>query len=183
MSDVFERVVELLDSTCDKQFESMHCEIRSLADTGFKPDDSSISISIDCYSDDIKLTLILSATKGFLVNTMPIIGGQKLDSVTFQKDWCNELGNRFLGRLKNKLLDHGCSLKMGLPLLLDNSLEQGKVEGADFLTSRVFQIVGSEEDSQIQCSLFINLFNADMQLDDYEDEDEDWFDESELQHL
>jgi hypothetical protein len=183
MSDVFERVVELFDSTCVKQFESMHCEIRSLEDSSFKSEDSSISVSIDCHSDDIKLTLILSATKGFLVNTMPIIGGQRFDSVPFQKDWCNELANRFLGRLKNKLLDHGCSLKMCLPLLLDSSLGESKVENADFLTSRVFQIVGSEENNQIQCSLFIDLLNADMQFEDYEDEDEDWFDESELQHL
>jgi hypothetical protein len=183
MSDVFERVVELLDSTCVKQFESMHCEIRSLEDSSFESDDSSFSVSIDCHSDDIKLTLILSATKGFLLNTMPIIGGQRLDSTPFQKDWCNELANRFLGRLKNKLLDHGCSLKMGLPLMLDSNSGQSKINSADFLATRVFEIVGSQEDSQIQCSLFIDLLNTEMQLDDYEDEDEDWFDESELQHL
>lgn len=183
MSDVRVRIIDLFDSTCIKQFESMHCDIRPLGDTDFKPEDDSICTSIECQSSDIQLRLTISATKGFLLNTLPIIGGQKLDSVSFQKDWCLELANRFLGRLKNKLLSHGCSLNMGLPVLFDCHSEQNDLNAAESLALRVFQIKDLEESGLIQCSLSACILNDNMVLDDYEDEDEDWFDESELLHL
>tara|TARA_R110002072_G_scaffold11246_1_gene51260 strand:+ start:3502 stop:4047 length:546 start_codon:yes stop_codon:yes gene_type:complete len=181
MSEVIERVIELFDSTCEKQFESMHCDIHSLNSAEYQKKGDSVCASINCYSDDIEITLIITATKGFLVNTIPLIGGQRLDTVSFQNDWCLELANRFLGRLKNKLLSHDCLLNMGLPVLVGGSRQAQSSE--DFSAKRVFQVDGLGENNQIQCALGVTLLNPDMTLEDYEDEDEDWFDESELLHL
>lgn len=159
----------------------MHCEIHSLSEVDYKPLDGSICASISCFSNDIAMTLTIAADKGFLVNTIPMIGGQRLDTVSFQNDWCLELANRFLGRLKNKLLSHDCTLNMGLPALIDAPEHNKLVLNSNI--SRVFQIDGSGGGDQIQCTLSVSLLNDEMLLEDYEDEDEDWFEESELDHL
>lgn len=145
------------------------------------PLDSSICSSISCFSDDIAMTLTIAVDKGFLVNTIPMIGGQRLDTLSFQKDWCLELANRFLGRLKNKLLSHNCTLSMGLPVLIDVSEYRKLAPHSDI--SRFFEIDGLGQEHQIRCILSVNMLNDEMVLDDYEDEDEDWFEESELDHL
>lgn len=181
MSEVVARVIELFDSTCVKQFESMRCAIHPLNALDVKSIDSSVCASIRCHSDDIALVLLVSADKRFLANTIPMVGGVRLETASFQNDWCLELANRFLGRLKNKLLSHGCSLKMGLPTL--NSLSAQVELITESTVSRCFQIEGEQEGGQIQCALSVTLLNNDMALDDYEDEDEDWFEESELDHL
>lgn len=181
MSDVVARVIELFESTCSRQFESMHCEIHPLSEVGSRSLESSICASISCFSDDIAITLTIAADKGFLVNTIPMIGGQRLDTLSFQNDWCLELANRFLGRLKNKLLSHNCTLNMGLPVLIGVSEYQKTALNSD--VSKVFQINGAEGAKQIRCTLSVSMLNNEMVLGDYEDEDEDWFEESELDHL
>tara|TARA_R110001592_G_scaffold363208_1_gene681372 strand:+ start:3617 stop:4168 length:552 start_codon:yes stop_codon:yes gene_type:complete len=183
MADVFERVIELFDSTCDKQFESMQCDIHSLDSASFELNDDSVCADINCYSDDLRLDFSIIASKGFLMKTNPLIESFDLGSISFQKDWCLELANRFLGRLKNKLLDHGCSLKMGLPVLIECSSDQEGVSTEDNSVSRVFQTENNAGCHQVKCTLKVQQLNPQLELLDYEDEDEDWFDESELQHL
>lgn len=183
MTEVIERVIELFDSTCEKQFESMHCDIIKLSDAEYKNLNDAICTSIDCYSEDINICLKISADTGFLRDTMPMSIDGEQNVEPFLQDWCLELANRFLGRLKNKLLSHDCVLKMGLPSLVDCSAKRESLNEEKVSFEQVFQIVDSNKTNQIQCALFIDLLNAEMVLEDYEDEDEDWFDESELQHL
>jgi hypothetical protein len=37
------------------------------------------------------------------------------------EDWCRELNNQLVGRMKNKLLRHGCEVTAGLPVLMTGS--------------------------------------------------------------
>lgn len=191
MVTVVERVVELFDSTCIKQFESMNCDIYPLNqnDVGLssRKDLEAVCAHIDCDSEDLNIRLLVQATKGFLVKTMPLIGGQRIELVSFQEDWCLEIANRFLGRLKNKLVSHECFLKMGLPELCRDAQHETLQKQLDACATRVFHIKGGPDSGAdveiIECTLFVDLKRADLQIDDYEDEDEDWFDESELEHL
>lgn len=191
MVAVVERVIELFDSTCIKQFESMSCAIHPLyqaeSTSGMHSATETISSVIDCRSDDLEICLLLNASKGFLVKTMPLIGGQRIELVSFLEDWCLELSNRFLGRLKNKLLSHGCNLQMGLPEICRDVTYQKFVHQDDSMVCRVFQIDndhgGVSEMEIIECQLFIRMKTPDLVIEDYEDEDEDWFDESELHNL
>lgn len=191
MVAVEERIVELFDSTCIKQFESMNCDIYPLnqSDLGVssRQDLEPVCAVIDCDSEDLTIRLLVQATKGFLVKTMPLIGGQRIELVSFQEDWCLEIANRFLGRLKNKLVSHGCYARMGLPAICRDAQHETLQNQLDARASRVFHIqngpVSGADVEIIECTLFVNLKRAELQIDDYEDEDEDWFDESELQHL
>ncbi len=187
MSVVVERITDLFDTTCAKQFESMRCGIVDAESPKFDAYEDVNCITIECTSEDLKLRLKLSANKSFLTNTMPAISGQNLDSLAYQKDWCLELGNRFLGRLKNKLLSHGCVLAMGLPSLISYSSMNIDDESSADVVRRVFEIASSDKESAqkgvIECVLLIHILGSEVALDDYEDEDEDWFDESELHHL
>ena len=191
MVEVVERVVELFDSTCIKQFESMSCDIYPLqqddASLRSRQDLETVCAVIDCASEDLTIRLLVQATKGFLLKTMPLVGGQRIELQSFQEDWCLEIANRFLGRLKNKLVSHACYVRMGLPSLCRDAQLETLQNQMDAGASRVFHIKGGPDTGAnveiIECTLFIDLKRADLQIDDYEDEDEDWFDESELQHL
>jgi hypothetical protein len=131
--------------------------------------------------------MIVQASKGFLIKTMPLIGGQRIELRSFQEDWCLEIANRFLGRLKNKLVSHGCVLQMGLPSLCADVQQVQLQHQLNLCARRVFQVANGPESGpdieMVECLLYVELKRADLQIEDYEDEDEDWFDESELQHL
>ena len=191
MVAVVERVVELFDSTCLKQFESMSCDIYPLLhqeqSLSSNRELDTVASVIQCASEGMTVRLLVQATKGFLIKTMPLIGGQRIELRSFQEDWCLEIANRFLGRLKNKLVSHDCHLQMGLPNLCSDVQQEIQKHQLDVCARRVFQVangpVSGSDIEVIECVLFIDLKDNALQIEDYEDEDEDWFDESELEHL
>ena len=192
---VIPRVLDLLDSACAKQFEVVGSYIK-----GSETDlstlttlDGNVTVSIGASSDDLSLQLYLSVPSIFLRETMPSIEVQNSDMVQYQEDWCMELANRFMGRLKNKLVSHLCVLRMGLPKLIPDAgldlgldLGQGLEPGAE-IHDRIYlvdsHLLGPVHDIPVVCRLLVKPLNEAFQLSDYEDEDEDWFDESELEHL
>jgi hypothetical protein len=191
---VVPRVLELLDTTCAKQFESLGCFIKSVDDdlSCIGSLEDFVSVSIQAQSDDLSLSLYLSVPGAFLRETMPLVDAQNSEIVQFQEDWCMELANRFLGRLKNKLISHRCVLMMGLPKLyvegelaleLDSKLTQSEHKCFERLFTIDSHLLGPVHDLPVVARLFIDLNNPELMLNDYEDEDEDWFDESELEHL
>jgi hypothetical protein len=190
MEIVIPRVVELFDSTCEKQLESMECQSKELEAIDYDravSKETVVTVYIDAASDDLDLKLYLTASRSFLASTMPIMDACESLAAEFEEDWCLELANRFLGRLKNKLVSHNCILKMGLPKLSSDDLGSLYVGAGVERVERLFE-KNDEGDNggsprQILCNLLIEKTNKELILDDYEDEDEDWFDESELEHL
>lgn len=191
---VVPRILELLDTTCAKQIESLGCYIKSVDEdlSDIVSLDDFVSVSIKAQSEDLSLHFYLSVPGAFLRETMPVIDAQNSDIVQFQEDWCMELANRFLGRLKNKLISHRCVLMMGLPKLyaegeLSMELESVRANAEHNFFERLFKVdsylLGPVHNLPIVARLMIDLANPDLVLSDYEDEDEDWFDESELEHL
>ena len=196
---VIPRIIELFDSTCIKQFESMGCKIKQVEQTSGlmgKDEDSSGSVVafIEAASLDISVKLFLKTPRALLDQTMPRLGDCVDTVASLQEDWNLELANRFLGRLKNKLVDHDCVMKMGLPeLCSDSEYRKGSSTNAEkvvrlFLVYRGGSPGGKKGAATVggevmECCIYINLLNEFMTLTDHEDEDEDWFAESELEDI
>ena len=170
-----QRIVELFDSTCVKQFESLGCEVAVVESQGHS--EAVLSAYIEAVSEDVSVMLCLNVPRALLVKTMPFVDEGKNDELII--DWLLELSNRFLGRLKNKLVDHGCSLKMGLPKFCVDTKKQQALAGKYTQADRYFKV----DSSLMECCLFIDVSSNAEPLSEYEDEDEDWFEESELEHL
>jgi len=165
----------LFDSTCIKQFESLGCDIAMVRTQSHSED--FLRAYIEAVSEDVSVMLCLNVPRLLLVETMPFDGASDDDSLLV--DWVLELSNRFLGRLKNKLVDHGCSLKMGLPVFCVDTAMQRSLKDKFTQADRYFEI----NNKVMECHLFIDVSGAADPLSEYEDEDEDWFEESELEHL
>lgn len=179
-SEIVPYVFDLFETTCVKQFQSIDREITRVnskaQDTG-----ELCSAHISATNEDMMTTLLLRIPRQTLINTLPRMGdmapylGEEL-----LLDWHQELCNRLLGRLKNKLLDHECLLRMGLPphVCPKDYLDTWQQQPGKKICY-AFELEGAV----IECHLCVNLLNPDLVMSLYEDEDEDWFDESELQNL
>ena len=69
--------------------------------------------------DGIRLSSTLSLDRELLVRTHPSGVAQVAERDV--EDWCRELNNQLVGRLKNKLLRAGCEVSTGLPVLIRGS--------------------------------------------------------------
>ena len=170
-------IFELFESGCFKQFQSVNHQIKRVEEPSHRVD--APAAYIDAGSSDLIATLQLRIPKEALKQTYPVVADILPVDDYLLEDWLFELANRLLGRLKNKLLSHDCVLKMGLPRTTFNKD-----------VDRLFQTDGQHQylyfelcNEVIECHLSVNIINPTMSLVEYEDEDEDWFDESELEHL
>lgn len=62
-------------------------------------------------SDTFSGSLLVALPSGVLERTIPALGESLVD-------WCGELANQLLGRLRNRLLDYGVSIEMTLPVVI-----------------------------------------------------------------
>lgn len=170
-----QRIIELFDSTCIKQFESLGCEIAKVDSKGKVAE--VLRAYIEASSENVKVMLCLNVPRALLLETMPFTDPD--DNEVLLIDWVLELSNRFLGRLKNKLVDHGCDLKMGLPVFCEDSTMQSSLQDQYSQADRYFDV----NNKTMECCLFLDVSSQANELTEYEDEDEDWFEESELEHL
>lgn len=172
--DTEQRIIELFDSACIKQFESLGCEVEGV---GLLAHSGDIHRAyIEATSEELSVMLCLNVSRKLLLQTMPTVGSADESLI---KDWILELANRFLGRLKNKLISHSCVLKMGLPQFCADDQAQKSLQNKFVQTARYFEI----NNEVVECCLFIDISDDAEALSEYEDEDEDWFEESELEHL
>ena len=98
--DTEQRIVELFDSACIKQIESLGCDIERVDVLAHS--EEVLRAYIEATSEDISVMLCLNVPKALLVHTMPASLGE--GDADIERDWVLELSNRFLGRLKNKLI-------------------------------------------------------------------------------
>lgn len=56
-------------------------------------------------------SLLLALPRDVVEHTLPAAGGDLMD-------WCGELANQLLGRLKNRLIDYQVSINMTLPVVI-----------------------------------------------------------------
>ena len=175
--EIIPHIIGLFETAGIKQFESMDQEAELIDKPG--EDADTFKAYIDLTSEDLKVAMLLIVPRQILINTIPGIPDGQDITEDMQEDWILELSNRLMGRLKNKLLSHDCFLQIGIPkssLRLDVDMlfdDGGEVK------SYFFNLDGGVA----ECYLSLNLFNKEMEMDLFEDEDEDWFSESELEDL
>ena len=63
----------------------------------------------------MKAQAFISCSQSFLQKTCPLPKGDADHASAVLKDWLGEMGNLILGRLKNRLLAHGVTIKISAP--------------------------------------------------------------------
>lgn len=71
---------------------------------------------LSATGEKIRLLSTLNVDESLLAGTHPSRGAKL--SQRHLEDWCRELNNQLMGRLKNKLLRVGCEITTGLPSLI-----------------------------------------------------------------
>jgi hypothetical protein len=91
----------------------------TVRDQGQVPSDrnkaSYVSV-LGAGGDGISLSSMLKIDRDLVISMYPL--GSANISQTDLEDWCLELNNQLVGRMKNKLLGYGRAVLVGLPLLL-----------------------------------------------------------------
>lgn len=176
-NEIIPHIIGLFESAGIKQFESMNEEVELIGKPG--KDSDVLKSYIDVTSDDLKVALSLSVPRSVLKKTIPGVPQGTNITDAMQEDWILELANRLLGRLKNKLLSHSCILHMGIPKSSQREDVDKLFDDGGQKESFFFDMNGEV----VECYLSLNIYNENMEMDLYEDEDEDWFSESELEDL
>lgn len=90
--------------------------------------------------EGIRLSSILKIDRNLVINTHPL-GSANIAQPDLE-DWCLELNNQLVGRVKNKLLGYGRVVSVGLPMLFtgtdvssvnppDSEVHRYSIESAD----------------------------------------------------
>jgi hypothetical protein len=88
-------------------------EMIALPDTPRAIGGASMCSSLSATGEGIKLLSILQLEEKLLIGLHP--SGTSSVSRRDLEDWCGEISNQIVGRLKNKLLRHGFEVSLGLP--------------------------------------------------------------------
>lgn len=112
------RVIDMHVAACTELFEAygftrhLTRERSATAEKGHATYASVLSAS----GEGIRLSSTLSLDRELLARTHP----SQVSDVPEREieDWCRELNNQLVGRLKNKMLREGCALSTGLPVLV-----------------------------------------------------------------
>jgi hypothetical protein len=171
------QITEIFDAACIKQFESLGCKVQVTNKGSYS---SEVMASyITAGSEDLTISLLLKTPRLLLAQTMPIVDIERIGDPEFQEDWNNELANRYLGRIKNGLLEHGCRLDVGLPEILSASdLKHFTCAGDEIV--RHYSIASELTDSVMDCHLYIDIHNDALYLSDEHRSDKDQGQEGDL---
>jgi len=91
--------------------------------------DAGMCSVLSATGEGIKLLSVLQPELRLLTALYP--GDNSTLSREQIEDWCGEINNQLVGRLKNKLLDRGCEVTLGLPsLVVGKELSTGRARDA-----------------------------------------------------
>ena len=86
--------------------------------TGVRAKPAYVS-ALGASGEGIAIMSMLKIDRDLLTRLHPL--GSADISELYLQDWCRELNNQIVGRLKNKLLCYGIEISLGLPVLLSGS--------------------------------------------------------------
>jgi|SRR6185369_5101452 hypothetical protein len=115
------RVIDMHIAACGELFAAyglarhMHPEPQASPAAG----STTYASVLGASGDGIRLSSTLSLDRELLVRTHP--SGASDVAERDVEDWCRELNNQLVGRLKNKMLRAGCAVTTGLPVLMRGS--------------------------------------------------------------
>ncbi|MCG8611005.1 MAG: chemotaxis protein CheX, partial [Pseudomonadales bacterium] len=75
-------------------------------------------------------------------------------------DWLGEIANQIIGRLKQKLLRHGCPVQIGLPKTTPDASFEYPLSPLALKIPRAFEL----EDERIECLLAVEILSEALVL-------------------
>ncbi len=152
-------IEDLFATSCVELFQGLGCAV-SVPDTAGFIEGAPVA-HIDAGSDDLELTIVLKVPHSVLSLSYPDADNiVSLDDAKLE-DWISELSNQLVGKLKNKLLELGCRIKIGLPTSFFDAEDEVEVQG-DYCTTYQFDI----DSELLECSLYLDVHNMDIVLAD-----------------
>jgi hypothetical protein len=111
-------VISLHVTACTELFEAygLTRHLQHQDSDRHDPERPSYASVLSAAGEDLRLSSTLALDVELLTRTHP--SGQAEVPRRELEDWCRELNNQLVGRLKNKLLRLGCELDTGLPVLI-----------------------------------------------------------------
>ena len=135
-----QQILNEFEISCLELFRSMNCDVARLEQSD--------------ALDDAPLSSLTITYPRFELNNILSVDDEKLE------DWLAELANQLVGRFKNKMLNLGCTLSIGLPELVYDA--QGvKLPIEKHQTYHYFFAIDKQ---CMECSLYLRLFNENMVL-------------------
>jgi len=80
------------------------------------PNTPSYVCVLGATGDGVALSSMLKIDRAVLISVHPL-GSAEISQLDLE-DWCRELNNQLVGRMKNKLLGYGVAIALSLPMLL-----------------------------------------------------------------
>lgn len=153
---ITQHMLELLHQSCMELFEDQSIQSEAAPEYGL-PSDTPTAV-IDAGNHDLEIQLMIRLPIHVLAITYP--GEDQITAVDEEllEDWISELSNRLIGRLKNKLLLHGCSLTMGLPSSYFGTEVDDLIPSGFENYSYYFSV----DQELFECNLAIDIINPDM---------------------
>src|SRR4051812_9021771 len=111
------RVIDMHVAACTELFEAYGLaeHLQREPKGGRESGQFTYASVLSANGEGIRLSSTLSLDRELLVRTHPLGAGVGERDV---EDWCREMNNQLVGRLKNKMLRAGCRLTTGLPVLI-----------------------------------------------------------------
>lgn len=143
--------------SCTSLFEDLGCSVDKVASNPDALAGAPFGY-IDAGSDDMEITAALRLPLSVLVMTYPISeDGVTPDEETLE-DWVSELTNQLIGKIKRRLLQHDCTIRIGLPMaLFGASIDEAMPNSAIQLSTYM-----DVDKTLCECRLAIEIFNEDM---------------------
>jgi hypothetical protein len=158
-AETTQQIHDLFALSCIELFEGLNCMIVSTELAPGVLDHAPLAM-IDAGSDDLELSLFIRAPFTVLGLTYPCRDGITEIEDSELEDWLAELANQLVGKLKNRLLHLGCTLKLGLP----NSYFDAEYADAVIPDTGLVSSHFAVDHEPVECSLYLEIFNPDMKL-------------------
>jgi hypothetical protein len=131
------RVIDMHVAACTELFDAYGFTQHLKAESAAQPKcgHTMYASVLSASGEGIRLSSTLSLDRELLVRTHPSQEAEVPEREI--EDWCRELNNQLVGRLKNKMLRAGCQVSTGLPVL---------VRGTDIVS-----VTSSDQDFRQYC--------------------------------
>lgn len=150
---------EIFVSSCTNLFEELDCKVETVDGDQAALEGAPFGY-IDAGSDDLELTVALRLPMTVLVMTYPICEDALNPDEETLEDWVSELTNQLIGKIKRRLLQHDCLLRIGLPMALfganlDDAMPPSAIQLSTYMTV---------DKALCECRLAIEIFNENMEF-------------------
>lgn len=135
--DACHRVADLYTQSCTELLHAygLSESLERVEDRGPQSSESCYVSVLALTGEGVRLVSAMDVDVSLLRASYP--ASETSPSPQDLEDWCRELNNQLGGRLKNKLLQLGCKVMLGLPSLL-TGIAITHVEQQDLDTRRIF---------------------------------------------